>query len=270
MLVLLLLLASADAARADGGSLRDEGAPPPSAREIYQRFLDNRFSATITFLRIVSSDPRGNRQEADLYVRWKDYRDVDDAAGDVVSKTYVRFLYPNDLWRLTYLLIGRRGRAHDQFVYVPQIGRSRRMETRGVGLLGTDYTVDDLVFQTIDDAAYQRLPDDEVAGRKTYVIAVRTFPSLDTEYPRAVFYIDQERYVPLRAIFEDASGRLAREMVANVETLVEMDGVWLVREATMTDLRDDTSSTLLVQELYANPDLPEHRFSAFELQRRRR
>jgi hypothetical protein len=38
----------------------------------------------------------------------------------------------------------------------------------------------------------------------------------------------------------------------------------------MTDLRHDTSSTLLVQEIYANPEIPESRFSAFELQRRRR
>ncbi len=263
-------LASAAVALLGAAAAPSAGDPALSAREVYGRFLKNRFTASISYLRIVSSDPGGTRQEADLYVRWKDYRDADDEPTDgVISKTIVRFTYPADVWRLTYLLVGRRGRSHDQFVYIPQAGRTRRIQTHGIGILGTDYTLDDLVFQTLEDAEYRRLPDSEVSGRPAYVIAVHAKPRFATQYPRMVAYIDTERYVMLRGVFEDTTGHIARELLANVATITEMDGVWLATEATMTDLRYDTSSTLLVREIYTNTELPEGHFSAFELDHRR-
>ena len=48
-------------------------------------------------------------------------------------------------------------RSNDQFVWSPSTGRVRRVDLRGVGVMGTDYTFDDIAWKNIEDADYQRL-----------------------------------------------------------------------------------------------------------------
>jgi hypothetical protein len=245
---------------------------PASApvRAIYARFLRNRFRSAVQRLTVISTDPSGEEQVTRMLLVWKDYRDAEDGPRDgVIAKTLVRIHEPYDLRRTTYLLIARRGQPHEQFVYMPSARRVRRIWLRGIGLLGTDYTLDDVLFQTIEDADYERLPDDEVAGIPVYVVEARIKALLDSQYERVTAYLDQENYVLLRALYRDDAGTLVRELRAEVESVDEFDGTWLATEVTMHNLRERTSSTLIVHDLLADVDLDERLFSMIRLEQRR-
>ena len=134
--------------------------------------------------------------------------------------------------------------------------------------MGTDYTIDDLAFQNIEDADYERLPDDSVGGLPVYVVRATMKPFFDTTYRTVIAYITRDRYVLVRAHYLDEASDTLREMQANVETITDFDGVWIATESTMHDVKRNTSSTLLVETIEANPKLDDQLFSSFALLRR--
>lgn len=233
-----------------------------SGREIYDRFLRNRFRTMTQHVTVVSTNPRGDAQEIQLLARWKDFRDEHDQPREgVKSKTVVRFVEPFDLRRLTYLIVGREDGVHDQFYYSKSTRKVRRVQVRGVGVFGTDYTIDDLMFQTIEDATYERLPDSQVGGLEAYVVRATLNPEFTTRYAVATAWIDKEHYVLLRALYEDDAGVLVREGNAQVESIREFDGVWIATVSSMRNVPEDTTSTMVVQSLDPNPNLPDRLFS---------
>ena len=239
-----------------------------TGREIYDRFLRNKFRSSLQSLTIVSMDPGGHQQEVLLLARWKDYRDEHDRARDgVIAKTVVRFVEPFDMRRTTYLIVARDDRTHDQYFYAPSTHRVRRVLLRGIGIMGTDYTIDDLMFQSIQDADYERLPDGEVNGVPTYVVRARMSPDLDTRYRVLTTYLEKEHYVALRTLYEDGAGVLLREHRVNLESIEEFDGVWIATAMTMRNVREDTMSTMLVNYLTPNAEFEDVLFSNFELGR---
>lgn len=235
-------------------------------REIYHRYLENKLRSLEEHLMLISSDPGGHDQVSELLLRWKDYRDPNDRPTEgVTTKTAVRFLEPFDVRRTAYLIIGHEDRPHDQFIYLPSLDHVRRVNLRGVGLMGTEYTIDDLVFQTLEDARYERMPNDQVGGRPTYVVRARMNPGFRTRYPEVTIYADREHYVPLRILFYDSSGDLAREYRANPESVEDFDGVWIATQATMTNLREGTTTTLIIEDLAPNPPIKDSFFQAWRL-----
>jgi hypothetical protein len=240
-----------------------------SGRELYRRFLHNKLRSSLQRMTVTSIDPAGNRQLMQLVARWKDYRDEEARPRDgVIAKTMVQIERPYDLRRTAYLLIARKGMPHEQFVYRPSERKVRRIWLRGIGLLGTDYTLDDLLFQTLEDADYERGPDAEVAGVPVYVVEARLKPFLDSEYERVTASIDKETYVLLRAQYSDDSGTLIRELVADVDSIEEFDGIWIATRTTMHNVREGTSSTLVVHQLLPDPELEDRLFSTFRLELR--
>ena len=257
-----------------------EAALPAGAsltgREIWQRFLANRFRSATAMLHITSVDPGGGAQETLLRVRWKDFRVEGEAVDSVIGKTWVRFEEPFDLRSFSYLGITRRGEPDLHFIYRERDDptqesplasrRVRRIRLDGVGILGTDYTFDQIAFHALEDASYRRLPDEEVDGRPVYVVEARLADYMDTRYPTTRAYIGREHYVLIRQVFWDRAGVERRELRANVETLEEFDGgLWMATQSTMYDLKARTRSTLTIESVAANPDLPDRLFTARSL-----
>jgi hypothetical protein len=132
--------------------------------------------------------------------------------------------------------------------------------------MGTDYTIDDLVFQGIEDGTYERLPDDQVDGLPAYVVRATMNEEFTTRYRVVTAYLEKEHYVLLHARYEDGAGVLLREMRASVESIDEFDGVWIATVSTMRDVREDTSSTIIINSLEPNPELADRLFSNSRLQ----
>ncbi len=252
----------AEDALPEGGSM--------TGREIFERFLDNRLHSAVQYQTVFSRDPGGNEQKLRFWVRWKDYRDEHNKAVDgVLAKTLVKFEAPDDMRQTGFLMVLNQDRSNDQFVWTPSSGRVRRVQLQGVGVMGTDYTFDDISWKSVEDADYQRLPDEELDGVPVYVVEVTMKPFVESQYSTMRAWIEQKHYVPLRGLYRDENGVEIREMRAPAASIREFNGTWVAGESTMFNLKEKTSTRIVVDKLDANVALADRHFSTLQLTLRR-
>ena len=245
-----------------GGSL--------TGRQIFDKFLDNRLRTCVQWQTVISRDPGGSEQRTRFWVRWKDYRDKNKkATNGVIAKTLVKFQEPEDLRETGYLMVVNADRSNDQFIWSPATGQVRRVRLRGVGIMGTDYTFDDIGWKNIEDADYKRLPDEAIDGIPTYVLEVTMKPFIESEFRTMRTWIDKQHYVALRAVYRDDKGIEMREMRADSTSVQDFDGAWVPTKSTMYNLREKTSTTIYVEALDPNVHLGDQHFSTLQLTLRR-
>jgi hypothetical protein len=262
-------LTSEDIRLPDRGEIEDalpQGASM-SGREIWERFFENRMHAAVQHMRVISSDPGGGEQLIQFWVRWKDFRDENNNANadGILAKGLIKFKAPDDMRGTGFLMIMNEDRGPDQFVYRPSTRRIRRVKLRDVGIMGTDYTLDDLAGRDIEQADYHRLPDDEIDGVPVYVVEATLKPFVQAQYRTTTAYLEKEHFVPIRAVYKDENGVALREAVSNYDSIRNFDGIWIPTESRLVNLKENTTTMVIVDDLDANPEIGEHLFSTFRL-----
>ncbi len=237
-----------------------------SVRDIRAKYLDNRLHSAIQHQRVISTDPGGSVQTSRFWVRVKDYRDTENKPVDgVVAKTLIKFSAPFDLRRTGYLIVVKDDYTRDQWVYQPSARRVRRVNSAQSSIGGSDFSFDDLGFQNVDDADYERFPDEEVDGIPVYVVEATAKPKVVSKYKKTLAYLEQEHYVPLKARYWDRANVEVRNMRAEPDSVKEFDGVWVATAQTMVNIQEGTSSEMFVEDLDPNVELAEELFSTFRL-----
>jgi len=242
-------------------------------RQIYDRLFKNRkrLRTVVEIGRILSKDPAGNPQETRFVLRAKDFRNAADEASDgVLAKVLITLTGPRDLEHTGYLYVHRNDRPDDQFIYSPMRKRSARANLRGQNVAGTDFSFDDFLT-TLDDlehATYRRLPDEIIDGVSCYVVEAARRSGSRSRYSRSVAAIEKEHYVPLRTRYWDDVGVEVKELRSPRASLKAYDGVWVPTESTMTDLLEETKSTVTIESVDPNPQLADNEFGPSALERR--
>jgi outer membrane lipoprotein-sorting protein len=242
-------------------------------REIYDKLFKNRkrLRTVVESGRILSKDPAGNPQQTNFVMRAKDYRDAnDDAVDGVFAKVVIVLTGPRDLEHTAYLYVHRNDRPDDQFIYSPMRKRAARAHLRGQSVAGTDFSFDDFLT-TLDDlehATYKRLPDETVDGVSCYVVEATMLPKSRSHYSRSVAVIEKEHFVPLRTQYWDEVGVAVKELRSPRASIKLYDDVWVPTESTMTDLLEDTKSTVTLEKVDPNPKLDDTDFSVAAIERR--
>jgi hypothetical protein len=238
----------------------------PSGREIFERVLDNAFKGSFQKERLVSKKPGHPDRTVEFWVRWKDNRDEEGRPKDGVwFRSLIKYTSPGDLRDLGYLINWKLYPPHDLFMYVPQIGRVHRLNPSDA-IVGTDYTVADILPRYVDAADYARLPDEDVDGTPCYVVDL-ALKDEEATYPKLRVFVEQEHNVPIRTLYW-SKNLLVKQWDANVDTLEELRGVWFIREATLRDLVEGTSTTRTIDEIDPDAPIKDSLFSVRQLERR--
>jgi hypothetical protein len=253
----------------------DEPAAPPvftdglTGRDIYERVIDNRFRSFTQVSRLISADRRGRTQESRFRMKWQDLRNGDGSPDDgVLTRTMVRYTHPFDLRHSGYLILINEGRSPDQFVYYPSRRRVVRVSLRNEAIYGTDFSFEDVVPREAGDYRYRRLSDEEFRGVDVYVVELFPEEIASSEYSQIRVFVDQQRNVVLRARYWDEAGVEVKEFRAPPELVREYDGVYLPTRAVMKHLLNDSATTLVIDELEANPPFDEETFNLRRLEGR--
>jgi hypothetical protein len=242
-------------------------APQLTGREIYDRVLQNRFERSKQSMRLVSGDRADNAQESRMTVLWKSWRDeAGEPRGGVLSKTVVRYTHPFDLRFSAYLIINNQDRGDDQFVYLPSRRRIRRVNLRGEPVLGSDFTFEDVVPREFEDADYERLPDAEHDGRRTYVVAITPKPEANSDYSKLQSWVDPSNFVVLRTLYWDRDGIQVKELLAPAAEVREFEGVFVPMHSEMKNLVNESWSKLYVKEFIVNPKIADGEFDPRRLE----
>jgi len=239
-------------------------AAPETAAEIEQCVQDNlpRKSSVQTVL-FRSSNRVGEVTGSDATIHWKLF-------DDGLSKVLLRFTRPLDMRGAGVLLIENQGRRPDTFMYLPELGKVRRVSSRSAAssLFGTDFSYEDFerLVGMSSDASRERVADTKVGGRDVYVVVGRPDPESGSAYERVVAFIDKETCVPLRTESYEHGDELRKLLTADSSKIEREGTLWVPRRQTMKDLRDETQTDLVIEQIDIDAKIHRKMFSARELE----
>ena len=248
--------------------------PPPiqldpslSADTIYDRVLDNRFDSSAQELRLASGDRAGRELPVRIVMLWRRYLEgTKESKLGILSRTLVRYHKPSDVRDTGYLVINKKGAPNDQFIYLPSMRRTRRLNLRTESVVGTDLSVEDIIPRELDDAAYRRVPDTVLEDTPCYVIEATPTAESGSGYSKFWIYVEGTHFVPLKTRYWDDAGVEVKVLTADPTSIREIGGIWLPVSLTMRHLLHETYTRLKVDWLAPNPDLPKKFFTQRQLE----
>jgi hypothetical protein len=190
---------------------------------------------------------------------------------DGLSKLMLRFTDPSDLRGAGLLMLEQADRRPDTILYLPSLGKSRRVSSRAASssLFGTDFSYEDFerLMGMSKDARRERLEDDTLHDRPVWVVAGHPGEGSASAYERVVSWVDQQTCVPLKSESYEPGGRLRKRLEVDVSQISREGERWVPRHQTMHDLRDQTSTELVVEEIELDAEISRKMFSERELER---
>jgi outer membrane lipoprotein-sorting protein len=120
------------------------------------------------------------------------------------DKSLSIFDQPADVKGTAFLTHSHTGKPDDQWLYLPALKRVKRISSKSKSgpFMGSEFAYEDISSQEVDKYTYKYLRDEDLDGRKTFV--VEQYPTYKhSGYTRRIAWIDQERYVPLQVEFYD-------------------------------------------------------------------
>ena len=190
-----------------------------------------------------------------------------------LRKVVLRFSKPIEM-RGSSLLVEETERGpNDMFLYTPEMRKVKRVSAEAAGgtLFGTDFSYEDFErWQRLNKPGSQeRLPDAEVDGRAVYVLESRPSAESGSSYEAIVSYVDQETCVVMKTESFEKGRRLRKVLRASPESVIEENGIHVATQVQLEDLRDETHTRVMVEDLAVDRDIQDAEFNVSRLTRRR-
>lgn len=169
-----------------------------------------------------------------------------------------------------FLLIEREG-ENDMFSYLPEFRKVRRITSRAISgsFLGTDLTYED--FQELrglaEHARIDRLPDETIGGRASYVLEGIPEAGANSSYERVRSWIDRESCVLLRA---ELSGKgIDRTVEVAWADVTRVGERFVPKHLTLRDRSNGSETRVSILETEWDIELPDRLFTQAELDKGR-
>jgi len=160
-------------------------------------------------------------------------------------------------------MIEQRDRYDDQFVFVPDQQRIRRVGSgqRADPFMGSDFTIEDLERRYVEDYGLEGHRLSEVDGEK--VVVVRVQPLYESAYDVAELFISTRDFAILEArYFRGPGEQPVKVLRAPREFTRSFDGHMLPTRMTMQDRVRGTATEARFERIVVNPNLDDALFTA--------
>lgn len=225
------------------------------AQKVYDRDAGkNSYAET----QMVLIDKRGRERVRTLLVALKYYGNM--------SKRYLRFLDPASIKDTAFLSWENQDRADDQFLYLPALGRVRRIASgqKDQSFANSDFTYEDLEKRKVDFDTHHLLRSESYEHYHCWVLESTSKDAHNTQYSRLVSWIDQKTFVPVKVEYYDKRESLTKTLL--VHRLEQVEGIWTAMESEMRDLQKKQSTLLKIITIRYNRDIPDAVFTERYLQ----
>lgn len=149
------------------------------------------------------------------------------------------------------------------WLYLSALGKVKRMVSGGekekepVSFFGSEFTTEDMESGKTDEFDYKILKEGPYAGTEVWVI--ESIPKekrlKKTRYSKSITWIDKKKMVMLKVQSYDKRGKLWKKVYAKRFEL--MNGIWIARETTVTNLKSQRLSTIYTDEIIMDVDISE-------------
>lgn len=175
-------------------------------------------------------------------------------AGDE-RRILLRFTAPDDLKGAAVLVQTRPGRERHVYLYLPEMGKPRRVMSRGqldtfLGQANLGIEELELLLDPVRSKRKKLLPQSrDVEGRRTWVLEERNSGGADSRYARTLTFIDREYCIPVRAELFGADGSTKKVLSVDVATVTREVESWVPRNLIFHDLERNSDTVLQVDDI---------------------
>jgi len=163
-----------------------------------------------------------------------------------LSQSVMEFKSPSAVKGTRFLQVQQLGRNDDQWIYLPALGRVRRIAAGegSASFMGSDFTYDDMQLQAGEEKAeHVLLGEESAAGYDCWVLESRSLDE-DASYSRLVSWITKEHFLPVKVDFYDRkSGALLKQMTVEDE-IVTVNGIPSITKTRMKSVADGHQTLL--------------------------
>ena len=202
-------------------------------------------------------DDDGIKSESSGNIYWRK-----DVLGSM--RATIRLSEPASRKGLTVLAIEREGKDPELYLFVPELGRTRKVTGKQVAtdMMETDFSYEEFSYlQSIaSNSETARIEDQDIDGRPAYVL--QTTPAEDTSvYSRILTFVDQEQCVPVRTQFIAPNGEVRKEMVATREEIKPIGDRFVPHHIVMHDREKQTRTELTVSDVEIDTEIGDGLFN---------
>ena len=161
----------------------------------------------------------------------------------------------------------------DQWLYLPELHKTKRIVSsdKSSAFMGSDFSYADWTKRVIDEWKYKLLKEDQVRGRKVWVVEAIPINKAVVErygYTKSVLFVRQDILMVVRAVHWVKKGKKLKYFDA--KKVEQIDGIWIDTETHMktTKNKQILHQTILKRyNIKFNQKLDEKMFSVRNLEK---
>jgi outer membrane lipoprotein-sorting protein len=182
-------------------------------------------------------------------------------------KSIMIFQSPADVKGTAYLSweYDNQAKRDDRWLYLPALRKIRRISGSSSNdyFMGTDFTYDDLGGKNIDEETHTLLREEEIAGRKCWV--VKSVPKKKgSEYTQKTLWVAQDLDMAIKVEYMNKRGLLKTLEVKDIERI---DGIWTAKKMVMTNKQEGHTTILEYLNMKYNIPLRDDLFRTAMMER---
>ena len=220
------------------------------AQKVYGRDDGQDFHAQI---RMVLLDARGSERARSMVVATKDYGNL--------SKRFIRFTSPASIANTAFLAWENEDRSDDQFLYLPALGRVRRIVStqKDHQFMNTDFTYEDMERRKADKDTHRILRSDMHEQYACWVLESMPKDKKNSQYDKIVSWIVKDIFVPVKVEYYDQHGKLVKLFLAH--RLEKVDNIWTIMESEMHDMVSNHRTVMQTLNIQYNSGIADQTFT---------
>lgn len=156
---------------------------------------------------------------------------------DGLSKSVVRFMAPPDVAGAAFLAIENKDRDNDQFLYLPALGKTKRISgsQRNQSFMGTDFSYGDFDAKYLSAATVTKIGEENVDSAACYILDSVPKEGQAGEYGKAKVWVEKTTFMVRKVEFYDKQAALWKVLrVIKVKTI---EGRTVIAESVMEDVK---------------------------------
>lgn len=213
---------------------------------------------------VILADRNGNVAQSEYLRLWKN----EGGRHGIADKVMLFARLPLDTRGVNFMRWGytaRAGRVAEQWVYLPEMHRVRRVSQRDATDVAWGYTDEDLRSRDPDEDDHRLVEIANEGGEHYYV--VESVPRGESPYGKRITrYLktdDWQDCAPRQVDYYDAQGVLFKQQFISWRVI---GGAWVWDTAVMYNLREEATATYQMLDTEVNVGLSERLFTERQLQ----
>ena len=215
----------------------------------------------VATVKMFIKDSRGRERYREMSILRKDIKDGGR------QNYYVYFHKPADVSKMVFMVWKNVDRDDDRWIYLPAIDLVKRIASsdKRSSFAGGAFTYEDVSGRRSGDDTHELIKEEEVKGKKAYVIKNTPKDADMVEFSYFISWIDKETFLPLKGEYYDKNGKHYRT-IEIMETGV-VQGIPTVLKAKADNLDSGLSTIIHFAKIKYNLGLKERIFQERFLKR---